>query len=111
MVVSYDCFCFLQRSKPPLNFQIIISRNALYNSAFFYKQFEVIWLIGVFGVAVEVSCEIDTSCRHPVMLHDSLVGRLVFILPVYFGQKCHHVSHLYLLSQTRTDLIGPPCPD
>jgi hypothetical protein len=29
-----------------------------------------------------------------------LVGRPVFIFPVYFGQKCH----LFLLSQTRTDV-------
>ena len=58
----------------------------------------LVGLIGLFGIAVKVSREIDASCRHPVALYDSLVGRPVFKLPIYFGQKCHHVSHLFLLS-------------
>src|SRR5262249_4984756 len=82
---------------PPLNFQILIARNALYNPALFYEQFEFIWLISVVGVAVKVGCKIDASRRHPVALHDSLVRRPVFIFPVYFGEEIHHMRHLFLL--------------
>ena len=40
VVVGYDGFCFPQRCKPPLNFEIFIPSDAFYNSAFFYQQFE-----------------------------------------------------------------------
>jgi hypothetical protein len=40
-------------------------KKSVYNSAFFDQQFEVIWLIGIFGVAVKVRCEIDAPRRHP----------------------------------------------
>ena len=45
MVLSYNGFCFPQRSKPPLNLQIFISSNAFYNSTLFYEQLEFSWLI------------------------------------------------------------------
>src|SRR5262249_41610542 len=51
VVLSYNGFCFPQRSKPPLYLQIFISREALYNSTLFYEQLEFGWLIVVFGVA------------------------------------------------------------
>ncbi|MGB9063666.1 MAG: hypothetical protein WCC80_09810, partial [Pseudolabrys sp.] len=66
-----------------MNFQILISRNALDNSAFFYEQFKVIWLLGVFGVAVEVSCEIDASCRHPVALYAPWKGDRLSYFPFF----------------------------
>jgi hypothetical protein len=47
VVLSYNGFCFPQRSKPPLNLQIFISRDAFYNSTFFYEQLEFSWLIVV----------------------------------------------------------------
>jgi len=59
----------------------------LYNSAFFYKQFEFIWLFGIFGAAVKVSCEVDAPCRHPVALYDSLVWRPVVNFPFTFDKN------------------------
>src|SRR4249919_2334336 len=45
VVLRYDRFGFLQSRKPPLNFKIFISGDALDNSAFFNKQLELARLI------------------------------------------------------------------
>src|SRR5207249_2221124 len=76
VVLSYNGFCFPQRSKPPLNLQIFISSNAFYNSTLFYEQLEFSWLIHVSGVGFNfcnLGCEIDASGSDPILFYDALV--------------------------------------
>jgi hypothetical protein len=68
VVLSYNCLRLLQGSKPPLNLQIFVSSDAFDNSALFYKQLEFTWLIGICGVAVKESCEIDAPSSNPIPL-------------------------------------------
>jgi hypothetical protein len=70
VVLSYNGFCFPQRSKPPLNLQIFISSDAFYNSTFFHEQLEFSWLIVVSGVGCKLGCEIDAPGSDPIPFYD-----------------------------------------
>lgn len=72
VVVGYDGFCFPQRCKPPLNFEIFIPSDAFYNSAFFDQQFEFAWLCVI--IVTGLRCEVDAPSRDPIPLYDTLVG-------------------------------------
>ena len=76
MIVSYDGFCFSQRSEPPLNFKIFISSNAFDNSTYFYEQPKFTWLVRVV-IAVKVSGEIDAPL---IVVERSLSAGAVTIL-------------------------------
>ena len=52
--------------------KIVKSSNAFYNSAFFYDQLELIWLILICGDAVQASRKINAPGRNPVPFNYAL---------------------------------------
>jgi hypothetical protein len=84
VILSYNGFCFPQRSKPPLNLQIFISSNAFYDSTLFYEQLEFSWFIYVSRVAFNfcnLGCEIDASGSDPISFYDALVRSMRMMQP------------------------------
>ena len=73
MVLSYDGFCFFQRSKPPLDLKIFVSSDTFYNSALFHEQFEFTRLFTAFGIRFNLRRKINASGREPTPLYDALV--------------------------------------
>ena len=72
VVLSYDGFCFFQRSKPPLDLKIFVSSDTFYNSALFHEQFEFTRLFTAFGILM-LRRKINASGREPTPLYDALV--------------------------------------
>ena len=73
MVLSYDGFCFFQRSKPPLDLKIFVSSDTFYNSALFHEQFEFTRLFTAFGIRFNLRRKINAPGREPIPLYDALV--------------------------------------
>src|SRR5262245_24670258 len=74
VVLSYDGFRLLQRSKSPLNLEIFVSSDAFDNSALLHEQLEVIRLVTAFVIRFDLGCKINAPCGEPIPLYDALIG-------------------------------------
>ena len=111
MIVSYNGFCFSQRSEPPLNFKIFISSNAFDNSTFFYEQPKFTWLVRVV-IAVKVSGEIDapSSSAGDQDRHGPPSTGIPGINPTGGALVAALLAELFIRARRRqAALLGPIC--
>ena len=105
MVVGYESFCFPQGCKPPLNFEIFITSDAFYNSAFFYQQFEFAWLcvMSLLGRVAKSMRPVGTQSRFTTPWWGDFCQ---FFQPIHVGALIISFSFLHLANPPSTPALA-----